>query len=137
MRTVELNGYIDEEAWFGDEVTPESLHALLYPEGADAQEDLRIIHESPDIPGSPLAIQKDLPQELKDKVKDLSGAAPVAGMPEPGGPSASGNASQAVGALVALGYSASEAAAAVGRLDSALPPEELIRLALKSFGSGK
>ena len=75
--------------------------------------------------------------ELKDKVKDLSGAAPVAGMPEPGGPSASGNASQAVGALVALGYSASEAAAAVGRLDSALPPEELIRLALKSFGSGK
>lgn len=75
--------------------------------------------------------------ELKDKVKDLSGAAPVAGMPEPGGPSASGNASQAVGALVTLGYSASEAAAAVGRLDSALPPEELIRLALKSFGSGK
>ena len=32
---------------------------------------------------------------------------------------------------------ASEAAAAVGKLDSALPPEELIRLALKSFGSGK
>ena len=46
MRTVELNGYIDEEAWFGDEVTPESLHALLYPEGADAQEDLRIILNS-------------------------------------------------------------------------------------------
>lgn len=75
--------------------------------------------------------------ELKDKVKDLSGAAPVAGMPEPGGPSASGNAAHAVSALVTLGYSASEAAAAVGRLDSALPPEELIRLALKSFGSGK
>ena len=73
--------------------------------------------------------------ELKDKVKDLSGAAPVAGMPEPGGPSASGNASQAVGALVTLGYSASEAAAAVGRLDSSLSPEELIRQALKSFGS--
>ena len=75
--------------------------------------------------------------ELKDKVKDLSGAAPVTGMPEPGGPSASGNASQAVEALVTLGYSASEAAAVVGKLDSALPPEELIRLALKSFGSGK
>ena len=28
--------------------------------------------------------------ELKDKVKDLSGAAPLEGMPEPGGPSASG-----------------------------------------------
>ena len=33
------------------------------------------------------------------------------GLPEPGGPSASGNASLAVSALVALGYSASEAAA--------------------------
>ena len=30
-----------------------------------------------------------------------------------------------------------EAAAAVGKLDSALPPEELIRLALKAFGQGK
>ena len=40
-------------------------------------------------------------------------------------------------ALVTLGYSASEAAAAVGKLDSSLSPEELIRLALKSFGSGK
>ena len=46
MREIQLNGYIDEEAWFGDEVTPESLHALLYPEGADAQEDLRIILNS-------------------------------------------------------------------------------------------
>ena len=30
---------------------------------------------------------------------------------------------------------AAEAAAAVGRLDSSLPAEELIRLALKGFGS--
>ena len=75
--------------------------------------------------------------ELKDKVKNLSGAVPLESGTEPGGPSASGNAAQAVSALVTLGYSASEAAAAVGRLDSALPPEELIRLALKSFGGGK
>ena len=54
-----------------------------------------------------------------------------------GGPSASGNAAQAVEALTTLGYSPSDAAAAVGRLDSALPPEELIRLALKAFGQGK
>ena len=54
---------------------------------------------------------------------------------EPGGPSAAGNAAQAAEALVTLGYSPSEAAAAVGRLDSSLPAEELIRLALKSFGS--
>ena len=40
-------------------------------EGLVNEEDLRIIHESPDIPGSPIAIQKDLPQELKDKVKEF------------------------------------------------------------------
>ena len=52
-----------------------------------------------------------------------------------GAPSAAGNAAQAAEALVTLGYSPSEAAAAVGRLDSTLPAEELIRLALKGFGS--
>ena len=75
--------------------------------------------------------------ELKDKVRDLSGGVSMENVPQPGGPSASGNASQAVNALVTLGYSPSDAAAAVGRLDSSLPPEELIRLALKGFGSGK
>ena len=41
-------------------------------EAGNAQEgDLKIIHKSPTIPGSPIAIQKDLPQELKDKVKDF------------------------------------------------------------------
>ena len=51
--------------------------------------------------------------ELKDKVGALSGSVSMEGIPQPGGPSASGNASQAVEALVTLGYSASEAAAAV------------------------
>lgn len=73
--------------------------------------------------------------ELKDKVKNLSGAGLNLDDIQPGGPSASGNAAQAVEALVTLGYSPSDAAAAVGRLDPALPPEELIRQALKSFGS--
>lgn len=75
--------------------------------------------------------------ELKDKVRDLSGGVSMENVPQPGGPSASGNASQAVNALVTLGYSPSDAAASVGRLDSSLPPEELIRLALRGFGSGK
>lgn len=73
--------------------------------------------------------------ELKDKVKSLSASGLSMEDMEAGGPSASGNAAQAVEALVTLGYSPSDAAAAVGRLDSQLPPEELIRLALKSFGS--
>lgn len=76
--------------------------------------------------------------ELKDKVKDFSGESPLQeGAAVPGGISASGNASQAVNALTTLGYSPSEAAAVVGKLDSTLPPEELIRLALRAFGSQK
>ncbi len=73
--------------------------------------------------------------ELKDKVKSLSASGLNMEELQAGGPSASGSAAQAVEALVTLGYSPSDAAAAVGRLDSALPPEELIRLALKYFGS--
>ena len=42
---------------------------------------------------------------------------------------------QAVQALIVLGYTQSEAAQAVARLDSALPTEELIRLALKGMGA--
>lgn len=44
-----------------------------------------------------------------------------------------GNASEAVSALTMLGYSQSEAAVAVGKLDSTLSVEELIRLALKQL----
>lgn len=73
--------------------------------------------------------------ELKDKVMDFSTGELGAGFVEPGGPSASGNAAQAVEALTVLGYSPTDAAQAVGRLDSALPVEELIRLALKGFAS--
>lgn len=71
--------------------------------------------------------------ELKDKVKGFTGEAPGNDFAESGIVSASSNAAQAVGALSALGYSPSEAAAAVGKLDSSLTTEELIRLALKSF----
>ena len=48
-----------------------SIYENQIEEGLVNEEDLRIIHESPDIPGSPIAIQKDLPQELKDKVKEF------------------------------------------------------------------
>lgn len=37
-----LNGYIDDEVWFGDEITPDALHALLYAEGKDHTEDVHI-----------------------------------------------------------------------------------------------
>ena len=72
--------------------------------------------------------------EMKDKVKAL---APLGGMempaPADGVLSAAGNAAEAVSALSMLGFSAGEASAAVGRLDSDLPVEELVRQALKGL----
>ena len=46
-------------------------------------------------------------------------------------PAAPGPAAEAVSALVMLGYAQSEASVAVGKLDSSLPVEELIKRALK------
>ena len=74
--------------------------------------------------------------ELKDKVgKGLAGCAEL-GQVSAAAQSAGGVA-QAIGALVSLGYSQSEAAQAVARLDASLPVEELIRLALRGIAQGK
>lgn len=42
MRELNLNGYIDDESWFGDEITPESLHDLLYGTEDTLPEDVHI-----------------------------------------------------------------------------------------------
>lgn len=69
--------------------------------------------------------------ELKDKMTAVSfEGEPMAAQ---GTISAAGNAAEAVNALTVLGFSASEASAAVGRLDSARPVNELVREALKSL----
>lgn len=74
--------------------------------------------------------------ELRDKVAKLSAETPSAAFGGGAGiPSAAGHAAEAVGALTVLGYTPSDAAAVVAKLDSALPTEELIRLALKAMGS--
>ena len=74
-------------------------------------------------------------QELKDKVakgfvdgislEDVAGASADT--------QASQGSSQAIAALVSLGYSQSEAALAVSKIDAALPVEEIIKLALRSM----
>ena len=69
--------------------------------------------------------------ELKDKVQALSTSVGGFEMPTGGVVSAAGNAAQAVDALTVLGFTAGEASAAVGKLDSALPVETLVRDALK------
>ncbi len=42
MREISLNGYIDDEVWFGDEITPDALHDLLYAENKDRMDDVHI-----------------------------------------------------------------------------------------------
>ena len=44
---------------------------------------------------------------------------------------------QAIAALTGLGYTGSEAAQAIARLDPSLPVQELIRLALQGIGKGR
>ena len=73
--------------------------------------------------------------ELKDKVakgfvdgislEDMAGAA--------SGEPATQSASQAIAALVSLGYSQSEAALAISKIDATLPVEEIIKLALRGM----
>ncbi|MCL2487917.1 MAG: Holliday junction branch migration protein RuvA [Oscillospiraceae bacterium] len=71
--------------------------------------------------------------ELKDKFGGI--AVPDGLKTSSAGPlSAAGNAAQAVSALAVLGFTASEAALAVGKLDSGLPVNELVRQALKALG---
>ena len=73
--------------------------------------------------------------ELKDKVakgfvdgislEDVAGASADT--------QASQGSSQAIAALVSLGYSQSEAALAISKIDATLPVEEIIKLALRSM----
>ena len=76
-------------------------------------------------------------QRIVLELKDKMGAADLGLVSEDveaaGSASKSGGAAEAVAALTALGYSQSEAALAVGRLDSQLGVEELIKGALKSM----
>ena len=77
--------------------------------------------------------------ELKDKVakgfvdgislEDVAGASADT--------QASQGSSQAIAALVSLGYSQSEAALAVSKIDATLPVEEIIKLALRGMAAGR
>ncbi|MGD9560491.1 MAG: Holliday junction branch migration protein RuvA [Oscillospiraceae bacterium] len=76
--------------------------------------------------------------ELKDKVGagstpggiSLADISAAAAAPQ-------GAAQQAMAALVALGYSQSEAASAIAPIDPALPVGEITRLALRGLGQGR
>lgn len=42
MREIKLNGYIDEEVWYGDEITPDIVRAALQGEKGDMTDDVHI-----------------------------------------------------------------------------------------------
>ncbi len=42
MREINLNGYIDDELWWGDEITPAALHESLYGQENDQADDVHI-----------------------------------------------------------------------------------------------
>ena len=73
--------------------------------------------------------------ELKDKVAkgfvDGISLEDVAGVAS--GEPASQSSAQAIAALVSLGYSQSEAALAISKIDATLPVEEIIKLALRGM----
>ncbi len=75
--------------------------------------------------------------ELKDKVgKGMTQGISLADLG--GSPTAPvGGSAQAVAALIGLGYSSAEAAAAVAKCDPALPVEEIIRIALQGMAVGR
>ncbi|MDD3192709.1 MAG: Holliday junction branch migration protein RuvA [Oscillospiraceae bacterium] len=76
--------------------------------------------------------------ELKDKVQKEQISKGV-GMDDIPTPAALAGASvqEAISALVVLGYTQAEAGAAMAKLDSSLPVEELIRRGLKAVASGR
>lgn len=81
-------------------------------------------------PGVGMKLAQRIVLELKDKISSADAATGFS-EPELGVISASGNAGEAVNALMVLGYAKSEASAAVAKCDSALPIEEIIRQSLK------
>lgn len=73
--------------------------------------------------------------ELKDKVGAIETDDGI-DLKAVGNATLSSSTKEAVAALVSLGYSQSEASLAVGRLDTALSTEELIKQALKQLARG-
>ncbi|MFY9198706.1 MAG: Holliday junction branch migration protein RuvA [Acutalibacteraceae bacterium] len=100
---------------------------------AIAAKDTKAITKAPGI-GPKLAQRIIL--ELKDKlVAGIGENIDTAQIENVGNVVSGGNAAQASEALVMLGYSPSQAAMSVGKLDSTLSVEEMIKLALKELAN--
>ena len=71
--------------------------------------------------------------ELRDKISNDSVSKGFASAPSVSVGKIGGNAGEAIAAMVSLGYTNSEAAAVIGKLDQSLPVDEMIKAALKAI----
>ena len=134
---------------FSSEIELDLFRRLITVSGVGAKVAMQILSTSPPdrimlciaagdaaalkAPGVGPKLAQRMALELKDKVglpisggvtlQDFAGAAPAGSAPQ-----------QAVAALVGLGYTQSEAAAAVNTADPTLPTAEIIRIALQGMG---
>ncbi len=102
------------------EASPEKL--ALYVASGDAKSLTKA-------PGVGMKLAQRIVLELKDKVSAEAAALGLETVPI----SASGNAEEAVSALMVLGYSRSEASLAAAKADAAAPVEDIIRAALREL----
>ncbi len=109
------------------EFTPESF-ALAVASG-----DAKAITRAKGI--GPKAAQRII-LELRDKItnEDIAGGFTAPSVPKI---KVGGNASEAIAAMVSLGYTNSEAAAVVGKLDQSLAVDEMIKQALRAIAMKK
>ena len=87
-------------------------------------------------PGVGIKLAQRMVLELKDKVGSVASGDAFESVSAVGNSAAGTSAKEAIEALVSLGYSQSEAALAVGRLDPSLKTDDLIRGALKTLARG-
>ncbi len=87
-------------------------------------------------PGVGIKLAQRMVLELKDKVGSIATDDVLDVVSTVGNANSNTSSKEAIEALVSLGYSQSEASLAVGKLDSSLPVDDLIRGALKTLARG-
>lgn len=109
------------------EFTPESI--VLFIAGADAKS---LTAAS----GVGIKLAQRIVLELKDKIGSFTDVENSIDYKAISSANTASNTKEAIEALVSLGFSQSEASLSVGRLDSSLSVDELIKSALKSLSRG-
>lgn len=95
-----------------------------------ASEDVQALRSAPGI--GPKIAQR-IVLELRDRVKKIMGTDDMPAMVSSGVMNGDGSLSEALNALMVLGYSHGEAASALSKLDVSLPVEDMIKKGLKTL----